>query len=167
MGKLTTFQKEKIVEDYLECENVSEVARMNSISRTTVKNILDGDAELDKKMQRKKEQNTLEMLQYMDARKQKAQDLIDHFLDELAKPEYLLKANAQQIATVLGILLDKFVFNTERTLNENRKLELQILKLESELKGNDTPPIDNSLITALNSTATEVWEEGNAESDET
>lgn len=58
-------------------------------------------------MPTKKEQNTQDMLAYMDSRKAKAQEIIDKCLESL--PGKLKGANATQTATVLGIISDKFL----------------------------------------------------------
>jgi hypothetical protein len=159
---LTDLEKQKIVADYVENKNISETARINGVSRTSVRNIVKDNPEIADLFQRKKEANSLEMLEYMNESKKKAQDIIDFFLDALMKPEFLAKANVQHIAVAMGIIIDKFCFNLERAGNENKRLELQIMKLENELKVNDVQPVDDGLIQALNATGATVWEDEEA-----
>ena len=63
---------------------------------------------------KKKEQNTAEMLAYMDSRKEQAQGIIDEYLKKLADPKKLENATISQIATAMGIVVDKFMDNTKR-----------------------------------------------------
>lgn len=106
-ARLTDKQKKKIIADDVECGSYNETARMNGVSRNTVKNIIMEDKENATKCQQKKEQNTQDMLAYMDSRKAKAQEIIDKCLESL--PGKLKGANATQTATVLGIISDKFL----------------------------------------------------------
>lgn len=106
-ARLTDAQKKKIIADYVEYGSYNKTARMNGVSRNTVKNIIMEDKENATKCQQKKEQNTQDMLAYMDSRKAKAQEIIDKCLESL--PGKLKGANATQTATVLGIISDKFL----------------------------------------------------------
>lgn len=106
-ARMTDAQRKKIAADYVECGSYNETAKMNGVSRNTVKNIVMADKENATKCQQKKEQNTQDMLAYMDSRKAKAQEIIDRCLESL--PDKLKGANATQTATVLGIISDKFI----------------------------------------------------------
>ena len=51
---------------------------------------------------------------------------------------------------------------------EEKKLEVELLKLESQIKDTQTDEVeDSTFIDALNGTAAEVWEESEVEEDET
>lgn len=63
------------------------------------------------KFTQKKEQNTLDMLAYMDSRKEQAQSVIDDYLKALANPAKIEAAKLSEIATALGIVVDKFTKN--------------------------------------------------------
>ena len=54
------------------------------------------------------------MLAYMDSRKGQAQGIIDKYLEKLADPEKLESATISQIATAMGIVVDKFMDNTTK-----------------------------------------------------
>lgn len=110
-ARLTDRQKKKILADYVECGSYNETAKMNGVSRNTVKNIVMADKENATKCQQKKEQNTLDMLAYMDSRKEQAQGVIDDYLEALANPEKIASAKLSEIATALGIVVDKFTKN--------------------------------------------------------
>ena len=53
----------------------------------------------------------------MDSRKEQAQGIIDKYLEKLADPEKLESATISQIATAMGIVVDKFMDNTKKGEN--------------------------------------------------
>ncbi|EOT29454.1 hypothetical protein C805_00037 [Eubacterium sp. 14-2] len=126
-ARLTDRQKKKILADYVECGSYNETAKMNGVSRNTVKNIVMADKENATKCQQKKEQNTLDMLAYMDSRKEQAQGVIDDYLKALANPEKIEAAKLSEIATALGIVVDKFTKN----------VPTDVSSIEQQLKNRD------------------------------
>ena len=106
--KLTDEMRKKIIADYVDCENYSAVARKYGVSRTTVSNIVNNDSAICEKLHRKKEGNTQRVLEYMDSKKDAVCELIDLYLGELVSPAKTEKATLAQIATALGIVIDKF-----------------------------------------------------------
>lgn len=118
MPKLTDRQHKKIIARYAETQNYSLVAREFGVSVSTIKRHCQADKTTLKKVNQKKEQNTLDMLEFMDSRKGKAQDLVDRILITLNDPEKLQTASVRDLATALGIIVDKF---TQATPQENAK----------------------------------------------
>lgn len=110
-ARLTDKQKKKILADYVECGSYNEAAKTNGVSRNTVKKIVLSDDENATKCQQKKERNTLDMLSYMDSRKEQAQGVIDSYLSALADPAKIETAKLSEVATAMGILVDKFIKN--------------------------------------------------------
>lgn len=105
----TDKQKKQIIADYVELENYSAVGRMHGVSDVTVRNIVKADKKTSEKIERKKEENTRDVLAFMETRRDKVCEIIDLGLELL--PEKLKGANAVQIATVLGIIIDKFTMS--------------------------------------------------------
>ena len=66
--RLTDRKKKKIVADYLELESYNAVAKLNSVSDSTVKRVVAESGEIKKKLEQKKEQNTKDILEYMDSK---------------------------------------------------------------------------------------------------
>lgn len=113
--RLTDKQKKKIIADYVQLQNYTKTAKLNGVSDTTVKRlILTAPSEMLKKVEQKKEQNTLEMLDYMDSKKERVQEIIDVYLGVLTDPEKLEGATLQQITTALGTLIDKWTVIDDR-----------------------------------------------------
>lgn len=117
MAKLTDKQKKKIIADYLECQNYSETGRKNGISRTTVKNIIAADPTTCELLHQKKEENTLDVLSYLDSKAEGIKRLGDYILDERLNPvinkEQLDGLSISQIVTAYGVLTDKMLKSKE------------------------------------------------------
>ena len=109
MARLTDRQKKRIIADYTELGSYAATARANKVSDKTVKAVVEADPETARISEQKKKENTLEMLAFMDSRKGEAQGVIDAYLKALADPEKLASASLSQIATALGIVVDKFI----------------------------------------------------------
>lgn len=117
--KITDEVRKKIIADYVDCENYSAVSRKYGISRTTVSNIVKSDGTICEKLHRKKEENTQSVIEYMGNKNSAVCELIDLYLDKLVSPQKMEKATLSQIATALGIVIDKFT--AIRSESENRE----------------------------------------------
>ena len=111
---LTDRQKKKIIADYAECWVYAQVARKHKVSLDTVKRTVLNDPETAEKTRQKKEQNTADILAFMDGKKQDVCDIIALYLQHLQDPEKLRRASVQSIATSLGIIIDKFTQGAEK-----------------------------------------------------
>ena len=67
--RLTDKKKKKIVADYLETQSINATAKKNGVSWGTVRSVLDGMGEIEEKLEQKKEQNTVDILAYMESQK--------------------------------------------------------------------------------------------------
>ena len=105
---LTDRQKKKIIADYAECGNYSQVARIHKVSFDTVKRVVLKDPETAKKAEQKKEQNTADILAHMETKKNAVNQIIDRYLLALLDEEKIEKATPAQLTTALGTLIDKF-----------------------------------------------------------
>ena len=138
-------QKKRIIADYATLGNYSAVARKHKVSRNTVKSIVTADTETAKKCQQKKEENTADILQYMEDQKETVNDIILLYLEEMKKPERISKASVQSLAVSLGIVIDKFT----GTPNEVEKLKAEIAKLRGEQRQQEVHPLVSDLISAV------------------
>lgn len=157
--RLTDAEKKKIIADYVESGNYRATARNNGVSDDTVKRIVLSDKEILRKAAQKKEQNIADMLDYMDSRKEQAKEVLDAYIKALVDPGKIDGAKLSEVATAMGIVIDKFINNPMKHQIDKQKLEIELLKLESQLKDNqpDEQSEDNFL-DALNASAAEVWE---------
>lgn len=121
--QLTDKDKKKIIADYINNQNFSETARMNGVNKSTVKRLIDSDydKDLQQKATEKKEENTKDILEYMDSIYDKQKNIIDLSLSALEKkledPDMF--TNVKDIATVYGVIFDKALKYKEIKQKEN------------------------------------------------
>jgi transposase len=135
---VTDRRKKKIIADYIECGSYNATAKKNGVSDNTVKRIVSRDREIAKKIEQKKEENTLDMLAYMESRKGQAQEVVDAYLKALADPGKLENATLAQIATALGIVIDKFTKNIPEQ-NNNMENVLNNMQTMSDILKKTAP----------------------------
>ena len=107
-ARLTDRKKKKIIADYVQLNNYCAVAKINNVSATTVKNIVLASADFVEKCEQKKEENTADVLAYMDEHKDLVCSFIGKGLEMLNDPKKLAAANLSQITTAMGTLIDKW-----------------------------------------------------------
>lgn len=121
-ARLTDRQKKKIVADYVQVGSYNAVAKINGVSANTVKNVVKAQgAEFAGKCEQKKEENTADILAYMESQKGLVCEIIGKGLAELAKPEKLEGATMSQITTALGTLIDKWGMATGGSAGTTRE----------------------------------------------
>ena len=103
--RLTDRQKKRIISDYVNIGSYNTVGKMHGISATTVKNVVLKNSETVGLCEQKKKQNTMDMLEFLETRKKKTQDIIDQLLD--CMPDKIPRASLVQIVTAYGVLVDK------------------------------------------------------------
>lgn len=120
-ARLTDNQKKKIIADYVEIGSYNAVAKANGVSRNTVKNVVSANADFAQDCQNKKEQNSQDILAYMETKRDKVNEIIGTYLDKLLEPEMIAKATPSQLTTALGTLIDKFTMINARGSDEDRE----------------------------------------------
>lgn len=120
--KLTDKQKKKIIADYTNNQNKSETARMNNVSEYTVRAIVKNcDEELSRKIEQKKEDNTKDILDYMDSIVEDQKEVIKLSMEAMKKklksPDVF--TSVKDIATVYGVIFDKALKSKEIRLKAN------------------------------------------------
>lgn len=109
-ARLTDKQKKKIVADYLENQSYSATARLNGVTHQTVKRIVQETPDFIDNLQRKKEENTADIIAYMESKRQAVCDIIEVGLKVL--PQKIQDARtASEVTTALGTLIDKFTMS--------------------------------------------------------
>lgn len=144
LPKLTDKQKKKIIADYVDNGNYSETARMNNTTDVTVRRVVEEDKDnVLKKVEQKKEENTQDMLQYLDSKKENKKRVIDLCFkaleDKLASPDMF--TSIRDIAMVYGILVDKDLKYKE--LMNNRVKDDKLVKVEELLSKIESEANDN------------------------
>ena len=137
-ARLTDRQKKKIIADYVQSGSYNAAAKMNGVSRNTVKSIVLSDSEIAAKCQQKKEQNTADILEYMEHQKSGVCEILDVYLTELKNPEKIEAASLREIATTMAILIDKYTADYGRAADtqntEYDALTASLKELAAELE---------------------------------
>ena len=118
-ARLTDRQKKKILADYVQTSNYCATAKINGVSATTVENIVRANADIVEKCEQKKEENTADVMEYMNDHKDLVCSFIGKGLEMLNDPEKLAAANLSQITTAMGTLIDKWAMVQEKTGDNN------------------------------------------------
>ena len=112
-ARLTDKQKKKIVADYLELGSYNAAAKKNGVSNHTVKRIVLETPKIYKKVQQKKEQNTADILSHMESQKDEVIKVLDEYLAAMRDPAKIRRAGVVQLATALGIVIDKYTMTAK------------------------------------------------------
>lgn len=107
-ARLTDRQKKKIIADYVELQSYNAVAKKNNVTHQTVKRVVTASPEFTKIAQQKKEENTADILAYMDEHKDLVCSFIGLGLKALNDPDKIDGSNLTQITTAIGTLIDKW-----------------------------------------------------------
>lgn len=120
-ARLTDRQKKKILADYVQTNNYCATAKLNGVSANTVKKIVQTNADIAEKLIRKKEENTADVLTYMESQRDMVCQIIGKGLAVLNDPAKLAEATPSQITTAIGTLIDKWALLQEKTVNDDSK----------------------------------------------
>ena len=106
-ARLTDRQKKKIVADYLELGSYNATAEKNGVCGHTVKRLVSECPEISEKLEQKKEENTADILAYMEAQKNRVCEIIDISLEVL--PDKIRNAKtAADVTTAMGTVISKW-----------------------------------------------------------
>lgn len=114
--KLTDKEKKKIIADYIINQNYSETARLNKVSDTSVRRILKMNHEITNMVEQKKEQNTQDILNYLDSQLNGYKGYANYMFDRLNPQKSrvaLDNLTEMQLVTIFGVLTDKMLKSKE------------------------------------------------------
>lgn len=111
MAKLTDKQRKKIIAESVNGSSIRALAAKYGVSTTTIQRVLKSDTELTQKVAKKKAENTVSILAFMDSKKNDVCALIDKLLAAMADDDKLAAATVNQLATAMGIVIDKYTAN--------------------------------------------------------
>lgn len=142
MPRITDKQKKKIIADYLELGSYNATAKKNGICKESVRRIIMANPDFSRKAQQKNDENTADVLAHMDAKKETVNEIIDKALDVLNDKRKLESTGAMQLATMLGIIIDKFT-GTRATVE---KLKAELARAKTDVKADvEDDPITKAL----------------------
>lgn len=124
-ARLTDKRKKKIIADYLELGSYNATAKKNNVSDGTVKRIVEECGDIQEKLERKKEENTADILAYMEAQKDRVCEIIDISLEVL--PEKIRNAKtAADVTTAMGTVISKWAEIKESTGGEKVQVIIDV-----------------------------------------
>lgn len=143
-AKLTDKKRKQIIADRANGMTERQIAAKYGVSQTTVHNTLKADPTTVQIVSDKKQQNTLDMLEFLNLQKGQAQETVKNILEAINDPDKLARTNPRDLATALGIIIDKFLNNTPQ-----RAAAVQ----------------DDGFLKALKSSAAKDWEDHGKQGD--
>lgn len=139
-ARLTDKQKKKIIADYVEMGSYNAVAKLHGVTRQTVKNVVTDDAEIGQLLQQKKDQNTADIIAYMESKRGIVCEILGKGLEALNSPDKLKEATPAQITTAMGTLIDKWTAISggpaDTAKEDDLSRSLRELGMELESDGN-------------------------------
>lgn len=127
-ARLTDKQKKKIVADYLDTQSINAAAKRNGVSWDSARKALEEAGEIEKKLEDIKNQNTQDILDYMESQRGVVCDIIKRGLEVL--PSKIENAkSASEVTTAIGTLIDKFTMYSKNNSQEVEDLSALADKL--------------------------------------
>lgn len=115
--RLTEEEKAQIIADAALLCNYREVARKHGVSDITVRRLCH-DMEMSQIVAEKREKCIVSMQEFLATKTGEATDLISQIMAEISKPERIEKTSTKDLATIFGILVDKFAGLGQRDIND-------------------------------------------------
>lgn len=111
MAKLTDKQRKEIIAEYIQGgTSQRKLAEKYHVSPYLIRQILKSDKNFNQKIAQKKEENAKSVLAHMELKTKDVCRIIDTYLPALLNEEKIEMSSLPQLATTLGIVLDKFAF---------------------------------------------------------
>ena len=111
MAKLSDRQRKKIIAEFVNGSSMTTLAKKYDVSTATIHRVVHSDEKVKEKVEHKKEENTKSVLEYMDSKKDSVCELIDKLLEAMNDPEKIAATSLSQLATTMGIVIDKYTAN--------------------------------------------------------
>lgn len=127
MPRLTDKQEKEIIEAHANHVSNVVLAKRYGVAETTIRRVLKRHPHTAEIVEAKKESNTADILAHMDAKRDTVNEIIDKALNVLNDEVKLSRSSPMQIATMLGIVIDKFT-GTRAAVD---KIKAEIAKTKS------------------------------------
>ena len=138
-ARLTDRKKKKIIADYLETESYNATAKKNGVCAQTVRRVVEESNGITENLKKKKEENTADILAYMESQKGIVCEILQKGLAALNSPEKLAEASPSQITTAIGTLIDKWAMISGGTSDNGKEDELSksLREMAEELESDE------------------------------
>lgn len=108
MAKLTDKQKKQIIAESVSGSSLRALGAKYGVSPTTIRRVLLNNPKVKQKVTQKKAENTASVLAFMESQKQDVCNVIASLLTAINDPEKIAAATLNQLATAMGIMIDKY-----------------------------------------------------------
>lgn len=128
-ARLTDEQKKRIISDYVQVQSYNAVANAHGVAPNTVKKLVQENAEIAELCKKKNEENTVDILEYMESQRETVCKIIQKGLEVL--PSKIENAkSASEVTTAIGTLIDKFTMYSKGNNQEVEDLSTLADKLK-------------------------------------
>lgn len=136
-ARLTNFQKNKIIADYIELGSKRATARKNGVAENTVRKIIAEYPDLKEAYAAKEQANAKDIMSYMESKRDIVCEIIGKGLDVLNDDKKIKSSSLIQVTTALGILIDKFTMASAAPVDDAHEDELSrsLRKMGEDLTG--------------------------------
>lgn len=131
MNHLSDKEKKKIIARYIELQNYRACSREFGIGESTIRKIVKSNPDITSKCAKKREQNSKEMIEFLDTEKGRAQELLVSIMNEMGNRSKLERAGIKDLATAFGIIVDKFVMLSPQQTERGNELLQSLYALET------------------------------------
>lgn len=138
-------RRKRVIADYAECQNYSEVARKHNLSVNGVKKIVLADPKSAELCKQKADEQMQDAIAYLTSRNPKMYILVDKLIDAMTEKTKDLDmfTNIRDLAVTFGTVVDKMV---------------KLYEIKSGSDGKQQA--DDGFIAALNAVGSEVFDDG-------
>ena len=147
VAKLTDKQRKKIIAERAEGLSIRALAKKYRVSDTTIRRTLESDPKMAQKVAQKKEENAVAVLAYMDGKKKDVCDILDKLLAAVKDEEKIKRTPLNQLATTIGILIDKFTAAEQpqpETDSRSSLLDAIINSTKEDIRTDDIPELQQT-----------------------
>lgn len=115
--RLMDADKKRIIADRVSGSSLRELAVKYGVSSTTIHNVVNRNPDIEQMLSQKKEENTQDVLAYLESQTGSLKRLGDYILDERLDPfknkDELKKVPIRELVTSYGIMVDKMLKGRE------------------------------------------------------
>ena len=131
--------RKAIIADRACGESIRAIAKKYSVSTTSVQRIIRENPEMTQLVTQKKEENTADILAYMESKRGIVCEIIEKGLMALNSEEKLAEATPAQITTALGTLIDKWssVSRAPADMEKEDELSKSLREMAEELESDE------------------------------
>ena len=116
-------KRKRIILDKVEGMSNRAIAKKHKVTEYAVRKIIKEDPDFAQEIAQQKARNARAMVDYLEDERWKAQEIIGKLIGAMADEDKLKDSGVRDLATAMGILVDKFTANARSEAPNNGILE--------------------------------------------